>query len=161
MITHSALINHGGGLRKQRGVVWANPVWWTTHLYGTQDGLIPVAVRVNAPAYDVPERWGLRGGRTPSLGAAALLTPAADACSLFVVNRAPSEALQADVSLLGFQAAPEAEVVTLAGKDYMDANTFETPDRVRPVASRAEVRDGRLRHTFPPASLTRIILRKR
>ncbi len=161
MITHSALLNHGGGLRKQRGVVWANPVWWTTHLYGTQDGVIPVAVRVDAPAYDVPERWGFHGGRTACLGAAALLAPVGDACTLFVVNRSPHDAFETAVAVRGFAAAPQAEVVTLAGTDYMAANTLEAPDRVRPAASRADVRDGRLRFTSPPASLVRIILKRR
>jgi alpha-N-arabinofuranosidase len=160
LITHSALVNHGGGLRKRRGIVFANPVWWTTHLYASQDGVIPTAARVESPAFAVPERWGLRGGQVPCLGAAALLNEAGDAWALFVVNRSPVQAVEAEIVLKGFPAGPSAEVITVAGKDCMAANSLESPSTVAPRTSTGSVRDGRLTHAFPPASLTRIVFRR-
>jgi alpha-L-arabinofuranosidase len=80
--------------------------------------------------------------------------------ALFVVNRDPSQALVTEIRVEGFRAAAAAEVITLAGKSFMDVNTFEAPTSVHPVASTASVSNGTIRHTFPPASLTRIVLKR-
>ena len=160
LITHSALVNHGGGLRKRKGIVYPNPVWWTTHLYGMQDGIIPVALNVQSARFSVPEKWSMPAAEAPMLGAAALLGRSNDVLTIFVVNRDPVQAVEADVSIEGFASNRKAEIVTLAGDTFMAANTLDCPDCVQPTAAKATAPGGKMRHTFPAASLTRITLRK-
>ncbi|HUU70281.1 MAG TPA: alpha-L-arabinofuranosidase C-terminal domain-containing protein [Planctomycetota bacterium] len=160
LITHSALLNHGGGLRKKKGVVYPNPVWWTTHIYGTQDGIIPVAVNVQSAGFSVPEKWGIPAAEAQVLGAAALLGQSHDSLTTFVVNRDPERAIEAEISIEGFISNRKAEIVTLAGDTFMAVNTLDCPDCVQPTAAKASAPGGTMRHTFPAASLTRITLRK-
>jgi hypothetical protein len=41
LVTHSALLGPGGGLGRLRGMVFADPVWRTTHFYASQEGTMP------------------------------------------------------------------------------------------------------------------------
>lgn len=118
LLTHSAMLNHGGGLRKERGIVYTNPVWWTTHLYGAQSGTVPTAARVECGAFTNDGRWLGKRESVPYLDAIALLNPEGDEWNLFVVNRHPTETFDVEIALKGFDAAPEAEVAVVAGERF-------------------------------------------
>ncbi len=91
LITHTANMNHGGGLRKNREIVYPNPVYFTSRLYATQPGVWPVGIRVTTPTADVPARGGLPAvPQSPYLDAIALLDEAGDALVLRAVPLAAS-----------------------------------------------------------------------
>ncbi|MFH1569212.1 MAG: alpha-N-arabinofuranosidase, partial [Gemmatimonadota bacterium] len=58
LLTHSAAVNHGGGLRKQRERVWANPVHWAHALTGALGGGTPVAVELGCGTYSTTGTYG-------------------------------------------------------------------------------------------------------
>jgi alpha-N-arabinofuranosidase len=158
LVTHSALVNHGGGLRKEREVVYAQPVWWTTHLYATApDPLYRLEAEVEGPRFSVAP-YRLRVSEdAPYLDAVALADDSGRAMVLFLVNRHPDRAIALTV------AAPtgsfrEAEIHTLTGESYMAANSRERPDAVVPVVERRPWPDPRAPLVLPPCSLVRVRL---
>ncbi len=161
LLTHSALLNHGGGLSKKRGIVYADPVWWATHLYSTQPGTIPVEVRTESPVFSSKGRYSAPREKVPYLDAAALLDSEGETCTVFVINRHAEAAMQTTLELRGFVAADAVEAVTLSAGSITERNTWENPDRIRPVPSRLTLTGRRLTHTFPPLSLTRLTFRRK
>lgn len=54
MVTHSATVNHGGGLRKERERVYANPCHWAQAGFADFAGARPVAVEMTSPKENAP-----------------------------------------------------------------------------------------------------------
>ena len=161
LITHSALVNHGGGLSKRAEFVWANPVHWTHHLYATQTGVAPLEVGYAGPCLDSPGVRGVGGSRgAPVLDAVGLLSEDGKELTLLVVNRHAEKALPARIALHGFRAKGRAKIVTLAATSFMAANTFECPDAVGLVESTAATGPDGLEHEFPKHSLTAVVFRR-
>jgi alpha-N-arabinofuranosidase len=157
MITHSATVNHGGGLSKRGETVWANPVHWAHVLYGAQDCLTPARVVVRAPCFDTPRRGGLPAVEgAPYLDALALTDPKGRRCSLFVASRHPSRPLTATVRLGGLESATRVDIARLAGESYVTANTLDEPEAVRIEKSEIDADGGTFTLEFPPHSLTRL-----
>ena len=161
LLTHSALLNHGGGLGKRRGVVYAEPVWWATYLYSTQAGTIPVEVRTESPVFSSKGRYCAPREKVPYLDAAALLGPDGETCTVFVINRHPEAAMQTTLELRGFAAAEAVQAMTLSAGSLTERNSWDAPDRIHPVPSRLTLAGGRLTHTFAPLSLTRLTFRRK
>lgn len=130
LVTHSALVNHGGGLEKRFGVVYADPVWWTTHLYSTMSGTQPVAVLVTGPGFSTEGRWLSPVEDAPYLDAVALLDAAGDELTLLIVNRHPQSALAARIRLQDFSPAEEALISILSGESFMARNSWQDPKAV-------------------------------
>jgi len=154
MITHSALVNHGGGLRKQREIVFANPVHWAHHLYANQPGRRPVALEMRCAQFSVPKRiWPAVEG-VPYLDPVALLDATGNVLCLIVANRHPEQALTALIDLHGLEPGPDVRVSQVAADSFLTKNTLEEPDRVRIEESTARIDGTQLSYAFPPHSLT-------
>ncbi len=159
LLTHTATVNHGGGLRKVKELVYPNPVYFASRLYSQFAGMWPVALDVETPTTDVPPRGGLPGVKnSPWLDAVALLDDQAGRLAVLVVNRHHEKAIPAVVSFQGFAPAPTARVLTIRGANYRDKNTWDEPERVALRESRIRATSTGLRCDFPPASLTALVL---
>ncbi|MCP5111208.1 MAG: hypothetical protein GY953_10265 [bacterium] len=156
ILTHSALLNHGGGLGKNRGIVYAEPVWWTTHLYGTQPGTVPVSVKTESERFAVEGKYLEKRANVRYLDAAALLDRGGRTLTVFVINRHPERAMTAALKLKGFAARQRVEALVMAADSLMTRNSWDEPGRVALKESRTAVRDGRLDVRFPALSLTRM-----
>lgn len=159
MITHSALINHGGGMAKVREVVYGQPVWWTTHLYGsTPESLVWIEADVESPVFSV-EPYRLRTVESaPYLDAVVLHDPANGDYWLFLVNRHPTQAIVVDINL-PVGSARTVEKATLTGDSFMAANDWRQPDKVSPSFESIAVqsKDGTLgTWELPACSLVRL-----
>ncbi len=156
--THSALCNHGGGLRKEREIVYAQPAWWATHLYGSlAGGFHPVEVSVDSPRFTAdPVRLRVAQD-APYLDAVGMAVPGGDAVALFLVNRHPDRAVRVRVSMAG-GVYRRAEALTLTGASFMAQNSWEEPDAVRPVATEIEWKDGPTQVVVPACALMRLHL---
>ena len=154
LITHSALVNHGGELEKLFGVVCADPVWWTTHLYSTMSGTQPVALQVAGPTFSTEGKWFPRVEDVPYLDAVALLDPAGRELTLLIVNRRPESALVTRISVRDFQPSEEVSICLLGGESFMARNSWDDPEAVRPkeIVIPAE---SSFVHELPPALLVR------
>ena len=159
MITHSATVNHGGGLRKARQRVWANPVHCAHVMGAALAGGTPLGVRLACGTFSTSREFGhlpvVEGA--PDLDAMAVVAADGQSLYLMLVHRAArSGPIDLDVDLGGLAAAGPAEVLTLAGASLDDENTFEQPERIIPQPSAAAVKNGSLRLTLAPWSLTRV-----
>jgi len=161
LVTHSATLNHGGGLLKQREVVFPHPVYFTSKLYATQPGSVPVGIRVATPTVDVPARRGLPAVKaSPYIDAIALLSEAGDRLVVLAVNRHHERAIPATIRLDGFAPAAKMKVQTIQGATYRGRNTLAEPDRVRLRESTQAIEGSPVQFTFGPCSVTALTFQR-
>jgi len=163
MVTHSATVNHGGGLRKHLQRVWANPVHHA-HVMGVEmAGAAPVKVHLTCGTFSTGREFGHLPAveAAPDLDALAVVDDGEGALTLMIVHRsAQAGPVAVTVDLGGFVESGQAEVVTLKGESLSDENTFEQPEKIVPVDSTAAVEGGKVTLTVAPYSLTRVRVRK-
>jgi alpha-N-arabinofuranosidase len=163
LFTHTGTVNHGGGLRKSRQRVWANPVHYAYVLESDLGGRIPVAVELSCGTYSTEHAFGHLPVMkdVPNLDALAALSPDGEHLDLLLVHRsACCGPVELTIDLGGFAAASTAEVLSLRGDGLDDENTIPAPRKVAPTPSQAPVASGRMEMTLPPYSLTRIRFRQ-
>ncbi|MBN1419145.1 MAG: hypothetical protein JXP34_10235 [Planctomycetes bacterium] len=156
-ITHSALVNHGGGLRKERAVVYANPVWAAQELYGTMSGVRPVAIEVDCQTFRERVPGVPAGAPAPVIDAVALRDGAGEDLTLIAIHLDPRRPIEARIRIAG----PRMRAIgarRIEAPSTMARNSFAQPDLVRlreippPLAE-----DGTV--TLPPHSITEIVFR--
>ena len=159
MLTHSATVNHGGGLRKTQERVWPNPAHYG-HVLGVElAGGTPVAVRLTCPTLSGDRPMGdLPAPRdTPVLDAMAALSADGDALLVMLVNRsAVHGTVPLRIELSGFEPAGRAEVVSLVGDALNDRNSHDDPEHISPRTADLVIEDPHLELELPPFSLTRL-----
>lgn len=163
LVTHSATVNHGGGLRKTRERVWANPIHHAHTLLGELRDGIPVAIALEGPVYAVTESFD--NGVMPPLDQIsaidALAVLAADGTRLILslVHRsAESGPIELLIDTGALELDSTAEVVTLSGEAWWDQNTPDEPERIMPRRSALAIGHQPVTLTLPPYSYTQVIL---
>jgi len=161
MLTHSATVNHGGGLRKAREWVWANPVHYAHQLARPLAGSTPVKVRVACEAYSTRHSFGHIPAHenVPVLDALAVLDEEGRRLIVTLVNRsADSDPL--DVAVMVGQAfdGSEAELAFLGGETMYDQNTQDEPARITPWTQHVLVNAGQVQCSLSPFTLVRLTL---
>jgi alpha-N-arabinofuranosidase len=122
MITHSALVNHGGGLSKQQEAVFAQPVHQAHVLYGTMTGVRPVPVKVECGKFSAHEPHIPPAEGAPDLDAVALLDGTGEELTLVAINTHPRSAIRAKVACGGAKAARARRI---DGPSYLTRNSLE------------------------------------
>jgi alpha-L-arabinofuranosidase len=159
LFTHTGTVNHGGGLRKTRERVWANPAHYGHVLGVALAGATPVAVRLVCGTVSSRRAVGplAPAEEMPVLDALAALSEDGASLLVMLVHRsATTGAVSLTLDLGDFPAAGSAEVVQLAGESFADENTPEEPERISPKQSTLPVTKGRAELVVPPFSLTRL-----
>jgi alpha-N-arabinofuranosidase len=156
MLTHSATVNHGGGLRKARERVWPTPAHWGHVLGAEMAGLRPVPVRVQCGTYSTPGKAGDLPAvqDRPLIDAMAAVTEDGNTLRVMLISRTAK--VPAIAVLLDAGAAwgdGQADVRTLAGSAVDDRNTPDEPDRIRPRECRAAIRAGKATVELPRFSM--------
>jgi len=163
MLTHSATVNHGGGLRKHKERVWANPCHYGHTMGLALAGGTPLGLTLRCGTYSThksfdPDVMPPMSG-VPVLDAMAVLKEGGRQLVLMLVHRcATCGPIELTIDLGDFAADGEAQVASLVGEAMYDRNTYDEPERTTPVNSTAAVKDGEARLTLPPYSLTRVIV---
>jgi alpha-N-arabinofuranosidase len=163
MFTHSATVNHGGGLRKANERVYANPVHHAHAMSAALFNGTPLALSATSGTYATSVAFAQIPPLTnvPSLDALAVLNESGDALVIMLVHRhATSGAIQLSVDLKSFDAADSAEVVTLADEVPHGQNTPAQQNRIAPREATARVQGNHVMLTLPPYSLTRLTLKR-
>jgi len=176
LITHSALVNHGGGLRKEREMVYADPVYYARKIYATQPGKHPVKLRIETPAFNTkhlpavslpredtaaPELHGLPAVKdVPYMDAIALLSEDGNVLSIIVSNRHPNNPIETKIRLRHFEPQRIVKTKTLNGPSYMSRNTLEKPDLVKITEDLLTVGEEELTYEFPAHSITNLIFKR-
>lgn len=157
LMTHSATVNHGGGLRKERERVYANPCYYANLLFADFAEATLVKTELQAPAERAPIVLPdlKNAGGDVSFGAIAGLAARTTDGGLLLslVHRGTAGPVRLKVNLEGFSASGQAQLRTLAAPVPWAANALEQPAAVQPVAAEAAVRDGSLVLVLAPFSI--------
>jgi len=153
MVTHSALVNHGGGLRKQQEIVFANPVYYARKLYSTQSGTIPVRINVRCPTYKSSGRYSPKGKDVPYLDAVALMDDSDSKLNLIITNRHPREAINTNISLHDFAPTGDVSIQTHTADSYMSRNGLDRPDEIGLEESSLRIDGTELSYSVPAHSI--------
>ncbi|MCK4294934.1 MAG: hypothetical protein KAY65_17180 [Planctomycetes bacterium] len=164
MVTHSATVNHGGGLRKQRERVYAQPCHYAQAMFADFANATPVRVELKSPSEQAPLVLpDLKRVTSQSsyncIDALAALTSEGKLL-ISVVHRGTSGPIRLAINIEGFDAARRAELRTLSANKPWAANTLNEPDKIKPVMSFAEVRDNRLTLDLQPYAVMRVEIPK-
>jgi alpha-N-arabinofuranosidase len=160
LITHSAVVNHGGGLRKEHERVYANPCHFAQSAFAAFAGASPVATELSCAVEPAPRVLPDLRNAAPAASFSAVDALAALATDgsllLSIVHRGTHGPIKLSVSLDDFASADRAEVRTLSAGVPWAANTLEQPEAVKPVDSTVAVRENRLELELPPYSVLRV-----
>jgi alpha-N-arabinofuranosidase len=160
LITHSALLNHGGGLKKNRGIVFADPVWWVTHLYSTQRGIIPVAIKIESPTFSSSGRYIVKRDSIPYIDGIALIDSVGETCTVMLANRHETLPVKIELFLKNFNAAKDVEVSQLHSDKLSKRNTWQYPKEIYADYIRLPISNGLIKYELPPLSFMRLIFFK-
>ena len=160
MVTHSATVNHGGGLRKERERVYANPCHWSQAGFAAFAGARPVKIEVTSPEEAAPLVLPAMVNQSVLRHYAAIDAAAAVADDgtlwLSIIHRGTSGPIRVTVELGTFHAAPKADLYLLSADVPWAANTIRLPETVKPQESTIEIRDDKLILILKPFTWCRV-----
>ncbi len=147
------------GIWKKRGEVYGTPASYAFRMYATAAADHLLATTVEGGEYTVhngvsrlPEI-----AHVPYLDVIAVADKEGRTVTLFAVNRSLGQEIPAELQVPGARRGQRAEVQEMVSNDLWDANSEERPKALVPVTRTVEAGE-RFRYTFPPASVTRIVL---
>jgi alpha-N-arabinofuranosidase len=162
MVTHSATVNHGGGLRKSHERVWANPCHYAQTMFATLAESCPVETELTSPTAQAPLVLPELRSATKDWTYKTLDVLAAQARDgsllLSIVHKGTAGPTELEITLEDFRPATHTEIQTLAADVPWAQNTLEAPARIAPVAGTQPVRDGTLTLMLRPYSYTLVRL---
>jgi alpha-N-arabinofuranosidase len=159
VLTHSATVNHGGGLRKEREQVWANPVHYAHQMARPLAGGTPVKVAVRCESYATRHSFGTIPAHesVPVLDALAVLDESGRRLIVSVVNRSAALGpIDVTISPGGLPVGPQAEQVRLCGDQMYDQNTLDEPARIVPRTEQLPVSESGVQFSMAPFCLVRL-----
>lgn len=159
IITHSALLNHGGGLQKDRGVVFTDPVYWANYLYATQPGTIPVKVTSNTRTFDSSGEYIVKKTNIPVIDAVALMDEEGMNCTVILTNRSHDTEQEVALTVKGFDTGNHIEKMTIGCGDLALRNNWQNPSRIFPEFDTINIEEEELNYTLPPLSIIRLSLK--
>jgi alpha-N-arabinofuranosidase len=164
MATHSATVNHGGGLRKERERVYANPCHWAQAGFAAFASTRPVKIEVTSPEETAPLVLPAMADHSVLRRYAAIDAMAAVADDetlwLSIIHRGTSEPIHVAVEFGPFHAAAKADLYLLSADVPWAANTLRSPETVKPQESTIEIHDGKLILDLKPFTWCRVRLPK-
>jgi alpha-N-arabinofuranosidase len=168
MVTHSGVGNHGGGIRKNRGRVWADPCYYGQALAAGLAGGTPVGVDVTCDTFSTETTWGTDTTQwfgelepvdaEPAVDAVAA-TDAAGGELVVTLVHCDAGAAEIAVTVDGGDLLAGVDAVTvdtLAAETMHAENTVAEPERVTPETTTAAVEDGAVTVDLPPYALVRL-----
>ncbi len=165
-VTHSGLGNHGGGVRKHKESVWADPCYYGHRMGAALAGGTQLGVELACDSFSTDRTFGTDDSKwlgeiepvdgVPSVDALAVETEG-DIVAMLVHRDATAGGVTVDIEVGdGFEPGSEAALTELTA-DAMEAeNSYEEPERVTPTESTAPVEDGTLSVTLSPNTLLKV-----
>lgn len=162
MVTHSATVNHGGGLRKERERVYPNPCHYAQSMFAAFADATPVAIELSTGTQRAPLVLpGLKSAASNVAFGAIDAFAAIDregSLLLSLVNRRVEGPVLVMAELADFDADEFAARRTLAGNVPWEINSLATPDLIAPKDSQIELKAGRFEVELPRFSFTQITI---
>ena len=161
MLTHSATVNHGGGLWKQGERVWANPCHYGRSMGTALAKKTPVGVEVSCTTIttETTFREIEPVESVPAIDVMAAVDDTESELTLVIVNRASTdETVALSVDIGSFDSDDEAAVTTLSGETMYDENIRDEPERIVPEESTVPVEEGSMVLDLQPYSMVRVTI---
>jgi alpha-N-arabinofuranosidase len=159
LVTHSATVNHGGGLQKHRERVWADPCHYGhamgAVLFGKRSlGVVVTCETVSTDrAVDAIEPVS----DLPVLDALAAVD--GDELAVMLVHRGSGVGdIETTLDLAGVVSDGTATVTTLTAETMHAENTLENPERVVPRTTTGSVRGSEMAVTVPEYGLVQVVV---
>jgi len=160
MVTHSATVNHGGGLRKSRERVYANPCHYAQSMFSSFAEAIPVRTELSCSTQKAPmvlpelknvtSEWTYKS-------VDALAAIASDGSLLVsIVHKGADNPVELDVTLKDFGSAKEVEIQTLSAEVPWAGNTPENPREIIPANTVERIEKGKLSINIKPYTVLRM-----
>ncbi len=164
MVTHSATVNHGGGLRKSHERVFANPCHYAQSMFTAFAETVPVKTDMVCPEAKAPLvlpelRNVTKDWTYKTLD--ALAARASNGDLLLSIVQKGTEPVQLEIALKDFEPASQARIETLAADLPWAQNTLEAPTAIAPATSAAQWGSGKQSLTLPPYSYTLVRIPQR
>jgi alpha-N-arabinofuranosidase len=139
MITHSATVNHGGGLRKTHERVFANPCYYAQSMFAAFAGATPVKTDLTCATERAPMvlpdlRHVTKNWTGKALDVLAAQSPDG-ALLLSIVHKGTKRPVDLNIEIDGLTLAGTARIQTLSAPVPWAVNTLEAPAAIAPVAS--------------------------
>ena len=160
MITHTATLNHGGGLRKVREQVFRNPVFLARTMLADLSETIPCAVDVTCGEENSPGVYRARSTDEKMFIVSAVAGETADKnLVVSIAHRGSKGPVSLRLEVPEEYKGADAEIVRLFADNPWDRNTFDEPEKITPEESSAKVKEGVLEIELPLFSVTKIVLK--
>jgi alpha-N-arabinofuranosidase len=154
LFTHSATVNHGGGLRKDRERVYANPCHYGQAMFAAFHEARPAPVEIECAETESGGVLGHlpKGVKAPVIDAVAGI--AADGALLVsLVHRGLGSPVAITVDAGAYAKTAKAVITRLTASVPWAANTLEKPTAVTPVSESISLKNGILTLDVPPYTL--------
>jgi alpha-N-arabinofuranosidase len=159
LLTHSATVNHGGGLWKEGERIWANPCHYGRSMTADLAGGEPARVELECDTISTENTFReidpFEG--VPAVDAFASVHDN-DLVVVLANRRSADEPISVTLDVESYVAAGEADVETLEGETMYDENTRKDPERIVPESSTASVEGGELKLELPSYALTKLTI---
>jgi alpha-N-arabinofuranosidase len=159
LITHSAIVNHGGGLHKEQERVIANPCYYAQADFADFANAMPVPVEIVSSTLAAPRVLGDLKQYVSQASYSAIDALAAIATNgnllISIVNR-DTKPIHLTMELDGFNAAGNANERTLQGTVPWAANTLLDPHAIEPRTSTVQVHQRKLELRLEPYSIVQL-----
>jgi alpha-N-arabinofuranosidase len=155
MVTHSATVNHGGGLRKSRERVFANPCYYAQSMFAALAESTPVRTELTCPTGKAPLvlsdlRNVTKDWTYKTVDALAARTSDGDLL-LSIVHKG-TEPVQLDIAMKDFEPAGQARIEMLTADVPWAQNSLEAPKAVAPAVIAMPLNGDGLSLKLPPYS---------
>lgn len=134
LFTHSAIINHGGGMTKENAVVYPQPVYYALKELRRVVGSKPMAVEVACRFSDIPEWQSYWAGDTPVRFPLVDVMPLIrkEQLDIILINRTPYKSVDVKFNIPKSNYANNLRVYELSGDSFLAQNDLMNPNRVKP-----------------------------
>ncbi len=133
MVTHSATVNHGGGLRKTHERVFANPCYYAQSMFAAFAEGVPLKTELTCATQKAPMVLPDLRHVTKSWTGKVLDVLAAESSDgtllLSIVYKGTKQPIDLKIELEGLTPAGTAQIQTLSANVPWAANTLEDADR--------------------------------
>jgi alpha-N-arabinofuranosidase len=163
MVTHSATVNHGGGLRKYRERVYANPCHYAQAMFAAFADAVPVKIELRSQTQTAPLVLPDLKNVTSNCSYKTIDALAAQSKDgnllISLVHRGTSNPIDLEIIIKDSAYTGMAELQTLTADVPWAENTLENPEAITPVSTTAKIENGKILITIKPYSVTKIAAR--
>jgi alpha-N-arabinofuranosidase len=160
MVTHSATVNHGGGLRKTRERVYANPCYYAQAMFAAFADALPVKIELTCPTQAAPLVLPDLKNVTSDCSYKVIDSLAAQSKGgdllISIVHRGTSGPIDLEITIKDSDMTGRADIQTLTTDVPWAANTLEKPEAITPITTTTKIENGKMLITIKPYTILKI-----